>query len=113
MRMLLAALALVACTAASAQDITVEGAARTVTSLIAIKSACGKLMAVNQDKASKLAVGIIHQGEKLYGKRTFDLAYAKDIDRRRTEVDATGAQQWCAYQRGYLQSIGLTGIFLN
>lgn len=92
---------------------TLEGAARTVTAFVAIKSACGKIMPIDQDKATKLATGIIHEGRRIYGKGAFDAAFAEDIERRRSEVEITGARQWCTKQRGYMKSIGAEDVFLN
>jgi hypothetical protein len=97
--------------AANAQSL--DGVARTVSAIIAVKSACGKIMAVDQEKLTKYGSGIIHHGKELYGNDQFSRALAADIERRRAEVDVTGAPQWCNYQRAYFDKLGLTGVFLN
>lgn len=111
-----AALALPAClvfwaSAASAQSL--DGVARTVSAIIAVKSACGKIVGVDQGKLTEYGSGIIRHGKEMYGNAQFSRALAADIERRRAEVDVTGAPQWCNYQRAYFDKLGLTGIFLN
>ena len=106
---LLLACAPIAATAQTAST-TIDGDARQFSALTAIKTACPAANAQLIDSATD---AIVQRAWQSYGRQAFDAALTAEIPRRRAEVDATGQEDWCRYQRGYLRDLGLRDAFLR
>jgi len=50
-------------------------------------------------------------GIEVYGEKQFSGAVKGEFDRRYEEVRITGNAQWCAYQKGHLESLGDHKVF--
>lgn len=88
----------------------INGDARQFSALTAIRTACPSANAKLIDSATD---AIVQRAWQMYGKAAFDAALSAEIPRRRAEMDATGQEDWCRYQRGYLRDLGLRDAFLR
>ena len=91
--------------AANSQDISEEGIARSVSLFSAFISHCQKSYFINVEEAKKYQRAFVNTGEKAFGKNKFSKLLAKEMTRRNKEVALTGATQWCAYQKKYMQQV--------
>jgi hypothetical protein len=109
------ALLLVACllspTALNAQDISEEGVARSASAFSALVSHCQKSYFIDVAEAKKYQQVFVNVGTKTFGKEKFEKLLAKEMKRRLAEVKATGAAQWCAYQKSHIQQTGNGKLF--
>lgn len=108
-----AALCVVFTTGASAQSVdrtALDGEARQFSALTAIKSTCQN---ANAPLINSAIDAIVQKAWQRFGKPEFDAVLTSEIPRRRAEVDATGPEDWCRYQRGYLRDLGLKDAFLR
>lgn len=97
--------------AAIAQDGgSLDGEARQFSALTAIKAACPN---ANVRLINSAIDAITQKAWQRYGKSDFDAALTTEIPRRRAELDATGQEDWCRYQRGYLRDLGLKDAFVR
>jgi WSC domain len=95
----------------SAQQITMEGVARSVSNIDAIINICPKHLAINLEEARKYRLAFFDIGLNTYGRQRFGAAVARELKRRYAEVSITGEAQWCTYQRAHWQSLGTNKIF--
>jgi hypothetical protein len=101
-----AALALAA--PASAQTITMNGVARSVSLMRAMSTYCPDVI---PEEAQKFAAAFLDAGHSAYGQARFDAEVAAELPRRDAEVRAAGAAVWCAAQRATQLSLGNRQIF--
>lgn len=90
-----------------------EALARTASLFIAIQEECPEFYAIDKTFTRKAIAGIQEMGLKEYGE-AFRTAFNTELERRVKEVEITGAQHWCTYQRGYQSTIFKSGsMFKN
>jgi hypothetical protein len=84
---------------AIAQDITLNGVARTVSLMTAIYG-CGRYYPINMPLIEKVASASRRMGEEVAAREGKDwrAIMVAELERRITEVNATGQQLWCRYQ---------------
>jgi hypothetical protein len=99
-RTALAMAALLVAGQATAQDITLNGVARTVSLVNAIYN-CGHYYPVNMATLERLDREFNRVGEEVAAKegQSWPAILRAEIERRHNEVAATGQQMWCSYQR--------------
>jgi hypothetical protein len=85
---------------AIAQDITLDGVARTVSLVSAIYN-CGQYYPVDTALLERSERAFNDVGEKAAARegRNWRAILRAEIERRHNEVVATGLQFWCSYQR--------------
>jgi uncharacterized protein YifE (UPF0438 family) len=85
---------------AIAQDITLDGVARSVSLVNAIYN-CGQYYPVDTALLERLDKAFNDVGEQAAAKegRDWQAILRAEIERRHNEVVATGLQVWCSYQR--------------
>jgi hypothetical protein len=103
-----AALALAA--PASAQTITMNGVARSVSLMRALAADCPEVI---PEEAERFEQAFIEAGRSAFGQAKFDAEVAAELPRRDAEVRAAGAAAWCAAQRATQLSLGNRQIFRN
>jgi hypothetical protein len=106
----LCALFAVSAEAQSVDRTALDGEARQFSALTAIKSTCQN---ANAPLINSAIDAIVQKAWQRYGKPEFDAVLTTEIPRRRAEVDATGPEDWCRYQRGYLRDLGLKDAFVR
>jgi hypothetical protein len=86
---------------AIAQDITLNGVARSVSLVNAIYN-CGQYYPVDTALLERLDRAFNDVGEQAAAKegRDWQAILRAEIERCHKEVVATGLQSWCSYQRG-------------
>jgi hypothetical protein len=52
-------------------------------------------------------------GAKAVGESQFRAILKGELARRNDEIKITGPKQWCNYQRGNLQTLGVKGVFVE
>jgi hypothetical protein len=99
-RTMLALAALLVAGQASAQDITLDGVARSVSLVNAIYN-CGRYYPVDTALLERLDAASNEVGERIAAKegRDWRAILRAEIERRHNEVVATGDKVWCSYQR--------------
>lgn len=98
---------------ANAQQITMNGVARSWSLFMLIAETCPRYAAVSAGTAHKFAAVFYDTGLSSYGSKSFKTEASKELKRRRREVNITGPQQWCLYQRSHLQQMGNYDVFIN
>jgi hypothetical protein len=96
---------------AKAQDITMQGVARSISAHYYVRTVCPTFFKVDVPMSSKIAADTLDFGLQTYDPVAFRAAVAAEVPRRGKEVGATGAQPWCAYQRTVMSSVGLGFLF--
>jgi hypothetical protein len=96
---------------AKAQDITMQGIARSISAHYYVRTVCPSFFKVDVPMASKIAADTLDLGLQMYDPAAFRAAVAAEVPRRGKEVSATGAQPWCTYQRTVMSSVGLGFLF--
>jgi hypothetical protein len=96
---------------AKAQDITMQGIARSISAHYYVRTVCPSFFKVDIPMASKIAADTLDLGLQMYDPAAFRAAVAAEVPRRGKEVSATGAQPWCTYQRTVMSSVGLGFLF--
>jgi hypothetical protein len=104
-------LALLTTHSGGAQDITVLGVARAASALYFMRTICPRYVAVNLGIATRANGDQIELGIKLFGKVEMEKAFESEVLRRRQEVEITGEQPWCRYQRDSMKATGLGFVF--
>ena len=92
-------------------DISIGGAARSVSLFTAVDIECSKITKVDSDKAKQYEQAYLEAGKKAFGTKKFLAALETENARRIKEVKITGPAQWCAYQQGYLEKMGAGDVF--
>ena len=92
----------------SAEGITITGIARAVGIDYFMRTTCLKFFFVNRAKAEKVQSDTMDLGIQFFGKDEFQRAVASELPRRQRELEATGPEMWCRYQRNNLIEIGKT-----
>src|SRR5262245_57972894 len=82
-----------------AQEITMEGVARSASAFAAVINICPKFFSVNVAEARKWQQLYLEVGVKAYSEKVFSEALKRELDRRYAETEITGPSQWCAYQK--------------
>jgi hypothetical protein len=96
---------------AAAQNVTIAGMARSYSASFFMRTVCPKFIRVNVAFAQKYGGDILDIGSTAFGKSEMKEAAAKEIERRRNEVAATGESAWCSYQRASMIADGLNDLF--
>jgi hypothetical protein len=96
---------------AAAQNVTVGGMARSYSASFFMRTVCPKFIRVNVAFAQRYGGDILDIGSTTFGKPEMKDAVAKEIERRRNEVAATGESAWCSYQRASMIGDGLNELF--
>jgi hypothetical protein len=99
------------CSGAKAQDITMQGVARSISAHYYVRTVCPTFFKVDVPMSSKIAADTLDFGLRTYDPVAFRAAVATEVPRRGKEVSATGAQPWCSYQRTVMSSVGLGFLF--
>src|SRR5690242_14578086 len=86
-----------------AQEITMNGVARSASLFNALKEFCSEQFPVNAEKAQKYVRMYFDVGVKSFGEKKFRTELVEEYARRKKEVEITRPTQWCAYQRERLQ----------
>lgn len=84
---------------AAAQDVTIEGVARSVSLMKQIAETCSGDFDVDRALAERAQEAFTRAGETGYGKKAFAKALGVELPRRAQEVRSTGSDRWCADQR--------------
>lgn len=113
MRALAIGLALCCASPALGQSITAAGVARTVSSYYFVGIHCRDYFPVNTEQLSKVTEASLDLGTARFGAETMRVHVAAEIPRRAKEVEATGPQAWCTYQRAAMREKGLGFVFGN
>ena len=99
---------LLACPAAFAQNITINGLARSASLMEALRRNCDN---VNGDIARRYQSAFTEVGRKTFGAATFDEELTRELPRRLNEVREQGVQRWCAVQTVQQKKNGATDLF--
>src|SRR5690348_7385433 len=114
-RPLFSVIALAACivfpVASKAQEISIEGVARSASLFSVLVSHCQKSYFINVEEAKKYRAVFVESGTKMVGKKKFEDLLAKEMKRRLAEVKATGQVQWCSYQKNNIVQMGVGKVF--
>lgn len=102
-RSAIAALLLLPVFPAVAQEITMNGIARSASEFDALKEFCSAQFSVNAEKAQKYERMYIDVGIQSFGEKKFKAELTQEYARRKKEVEITRPAQWCAYQRERLE----------
>lgn len=95
-----------------AQEITVEGMARTASVTSAIVQFCGAYYLIDGPKAAKMSVGARELALKNAPPGRGQALVNAEFKRRLHEVEVTQAPNWCQNQREIQRNLG-TQLFLN
>jgi hypothetical protein len=96
---------------AKAQDITMQGVARSISAHYYVRTICPTFFKVDVPMSSKIAADTLDFGLQTYDPAAFKAAVIAEVPRRGKEVAATGAQPWCSYQRTVMSSVGMGFLF--
>jgi hypothetical protein len=96
---------------AAAQNVTIGGMARSYSASFFMRTVCPKFIRVNVAFAQKYGGDILDIGSTAFGRPEMKDAVAKEIERRRNEVEATGESAWCSYQHASMIADGLNELF--
>jgi hypothetical protein len=96
---------------AKAQDITMQGVARSISAHYYVRTVCPTFFKVDVSMSSKIAADALDFGLQTYDPVAFRAAVAAEVPRRGKEVSATGVRPWCSYQRTVMSSVGLGFLF--
>jgi hypothetical protein len=96
---------------AKAQDITMQGIARSISAHYYVRTVCPRFFKVDVPMDSKIAADTLDMGLKMHDPAAFRAVVAAEVPRRGKEVSATGDQPWCSYQRTVMCSTGLGFLF--
>lgn len=102
MRVALVAIWLAALAPAAAQEVTIEGVARSASLMRQILDVCGPPFDVDRDLAERTRRAFVQAGESAYGKAKFDAVQKDEDERRAREARAMGSDRWCAAQKDML-----------
>jgi hypothetical protein len=94
-----------------AEQITIEGVARSASSFAAVAAICPKFFSVNVTEARKYQQTFLTAGTRAYGEKLFTKTVKRELDRRYREIEITGPAQWCAYQRAHIERMGGGKVF--
>jgi clan AA aspartic protease (TIGR02281 family) len=101
-------------TPAHAQDdFNINGVARSVSLFSGIRSVCAQFHAIDPAVARKWEQFNFAVGMKIAGEQKFKAIMEAEWSRRNNEVKITGPEQWCNYQRGNLQALGINDVFVE
>jgi len=96
-----------------AQDINVEGVARSPFIVWAIRTICPQFYPIDPVVARNWEQMYLDVGAKVAGAEKFRALINPELMRRNNEVKVTGPAQWCNYQRGYLEHQGIKEVFVE
>lgn len=88
---------------AAAQEITMNGIARSASEFNALRVFCSEQFSVNAERAQKYEQMYINVGVQSFGEMKFRAELSQEYARRYKEVEITRSAQWCAYQRDHLE----------
>jgi hypothetical protein len=97
--------------ACSAQDMTPNGIARSVSLFSAIADYCPSHVKVDPEQARKFVNVYMQVGSDIEGAAAFKVRLGQEASRRSKEVEITGPLQWCERQRAFVQSVGDKAVF--
>lgn len=80
---------------AAAQNINIQGVARSVSLFTAVAKYCP---AIPPETARKYVMAFFDVGTKSFGKERFERRLASEIPRRMQEVENAGPRRWCRNQ---------------
>jgi hypothetical protein len=86
----------------SAQSITLDGLARTVSAYSIVGKVCSSVIPVDRANVQKAIEASLELGAKQFALEQARAAVRTEMDRRSKEVAATGTLPWCSYQRDHL-----------
>jgi hypothetical protein len=90
-----------------AQNISVNGVARSVSLFLMLAKHCPK---ANVVIAARYGMAFNDVGLKSFGKAAFNRELAKERPRREAEVRNTGAAKWCAHHIDRAERMGVKNI---
>ncbi len=93
---------------ATAQNITMDGVARSASLMRLLVESCPD---IDRDVGNRYVNAFREAGEKSYGKQAFDRTLARELPRRAQEVREAGASAWCAAQRARMLGMGGAALF--
>ena len=94
-----------------AQEITIEGVARSASRFTALASECSVADKVDVKKAKQYADAFTMIGKKAFGEAKFLDTYRTENARFSIEIMASGAYHWCLSQRRILEERGVRDVF--
>jgi hypothetical protein len=98
---------LVMAKAGTSQQITIDGVARSASEFNALATFCADLLPIDIGRVKNYEQVFIEAGAKSFGRARFNDLLRKEFGRRRQEVEITGRNQWCMYQRAHLEKMGV------
>lgn len=96
---------------AAAQDVTMDGLARSASLMRQIEQSCAVDFDVDVDLARRAQAAFAQAGEKAFGKARFDRALEVEYARRAEEPRSAGVDRWCADQRERLMDLSGSKLF--
>lgn len=91
-------------------DKAIVGVARSASLFMGFFSACADVFKLNEDMAKKYWSMYVEIGNDTFGSG-FSPVYEQEMQRRADEIKITGREQWCTYQRAYIEKMGVKDIF--
>lgn len=104
MKLFVIALGALATSVPAQAQMTLDGLVRTGSLFHAVARACPQYMLVDVQTALKLANAAKETLDQQVGPLASDQMMGAEISRRMQEVQISGPQQWCTYQRERPQS---------
>jgi hypothetical protein len=96
---------------AKAQDITMQGIARSFSANYFMRTACPRYFKLDESSAATIGEAALMFGNDSFGADMMKPLVVKELERRRLEVEATGESAWCSYQRSSMIGDGLIQLF--
>jgi clan AA aspartic protease (TIGR02281 family) len=96
-----------------AQDINVEGVVRSLSLYFAIRTICPQFFPIDPVVARNWEQMYLDVGAKMVGEEKLRALMNSEMLRRNKEVRVTGPAQWCNYQRGNLERLGVKDVFVE
>ena len=87
------------------------GIARSASLFASIATACAETHKIDVDLADRFRKTFVEVGIQRFGEETFRPALERELKRRETEVQETGARRWCEAQRARYKDLGPGGPF--
>src|SRR5450756_229654 len=81
---------------AKAQDITMQGVARSFSANYFMRTACPRYFKLDQSAAAMIGEAALMFGNDSFGADMMKPLVVKELERRRFEVKATGESAWCS-----------------
>jgi hypothetical protein len=96
---------------AVAQDVSVGGALRMISLYDQLEAVCNPIMPMDLEHARQYKLASIYLAKKMLTPKEFGNLVPVEIERRKKEVAAVGAQKWCAMERASMIKLGVTDVF--